>query len=254
MNKVFTNNNVPVLSYGGMKKREAMSFRRPLQIVVAGILTALAGCQTTNKLEPASPVSYTQRHPIQVTNDQVSMQVRAGKNRSGLTRAQRARVGSFVAGYKNTGTGSLRIKAPSSQVNDVQAAGAVAEVRRIMERNAIPRSNIRMVNYYPRNRRVSAPVILSYQRNAALASNCETWPEPSTLTYKNQPYWNFGCATQNNLAAMVANPRDLVQPRRSSPADAQRRDVVIDKYRTGEVTTAKRDESETGTVSDVADK
>ena len=30
---------------------------------------------------------------------------------------------------------------------------------------------------------------------------------------ENRPYWNLGCANQRNLAAMVANPADLVQPR-----------------------------------------
>ena len=35
---------------------------------------------------------------------------------------------------------------------------------------------------------------------------------------ENRPYWNFGCATQRNLAAMVDNPADLVQPRGEAPA------------------------------------
>ena len=51
---------------------------------------------------------------------------------------------------------------------------------------------------------------------------------------ENQPYWNFGCASQRNLAAMVDNPADLVQPRGESPAYTARRSVAIDKYRKGE--------------------
>ena len=40
---------------------------------------------------------------------------------------------------------------------------------------------------------------------------------------ENRQYWNFGCATQRNLAAMVANPADLVQPRSETPPKRQRR-------------------------------
>ena len=43
---------------------------------------------------------------------------------------------------------------------------------------------------------------------------------------ENKPYYNFGCATQRNLAAMIDNPADLEQPRPETPAytvAAQRR-------------------------------
>jgi pilus assembly protein CpaD len=51
---------------------------------------------------------------------------------------------------------------------------------------------------------------------------------------ENQPYWNLGCANQRNLAAMVDNPSDLLQPRGETPAYAGRRSVAIDKYRKGD--------------------
>ncbi len=53
---------------------------------------------------------------------------------------------------------------------------------------------------------------------AAQAGPCGLWPDdlgPSNdmKHFDNQPYYNLGCATQRNLAAMVENPADLVQPR-----------------------------------------
>jgi pilus assembly protein CpaD len=62
---------------------------------------------------------------------------------------------------------------------------------------------------------------------------------------------NFGCATQHNLAAMVADPRDLVAPRRVDAADAQRRMTVLDKYRKGQTTPAEKTAAQSGTVADV---
>ena len=52
-------------------------------------------------------------------------------------------------------------------------------------------------------------------------------------TTDNKHYANFGCATQNNLAAQIANPGDLIAPRGMTPIDAERRSNVIETYRTG---------------------
>ena len=48
---------------------------------------------------------------------------------------------------------------------------------------------------------------------------------------ENRNYQNFGCATQSNLAAIVANPSDLLGPRGESEIDATRRDQVITDWR-----------------------
>ena len=47
---------------------------------------------------------------------------------------------------------------------------------------------------------------------------------------ENRNYYNFGCATQQNLAAMVANPLDLLYPRGMTPPDATRRVGVVGNY------------------------
>jgi len=226
--------------------------RWPLRVGVLLALTTLAACKTTTQLEPIESTSYASRHPIVVTNDVVAMRVLGNRSGRGLSSAQRDRIQSFVSGYKDNGTGPLKIKTPSSALNDVSAAGAAAEVRRIIERNAIPRSDVRIVNYYPKKRRRSSPVILSYRHYSASVGKCGAWPESNTMTFKNKQPWSFGCASQSNLAAMIANPRDLIRPRNSKPADAQRRDQVFAKYRKGDVTTATRSAAETGTVSNVA--
>ncbi|MGO9024168.1 MAG: CpaD family pilus assembly lipoprotein, partial [Beijerinckiaceae bacterium] len=68
----------------------------------------------------------------------------------------------------------------------------------------------------------------------------------------NQPPWNYGCATQNALAAEVANPSDLVQPRAETPAYTMRRATVLQKY-TGGQNTATEESSSTSAakISDV---
>jgi len=61
-----------------------------------------------------------------------------------------------------------------------------------------------------------------------------------TLTYHNQPSQSFGCAGTANLAAMVADPRQFLEPYASGTPDTQRRIVVYDKYIQGEPTASER--------------
>jgi pilus assembly protein CpaD len=68
-------------------------------------------------------------------------------------------------------------------------------------------------------------------------------------TGSNKVNSHFGCADAANLAAMVADPRDLVRPSPDQPADAGRRAVVLGKYRKGEVTTAAKDDQASGAIS-----
>lgn len=44
----------------------------------------------------------------------------------------------------------------------------------------------------------------------AMAPNCPNWEYHKYHEFGSQPSPNFGCADRTNLAAMVANPRDLV--------------------------------------------
>jgi pilus assembly protein CpaD len=52
-----------------------------------------------------------------------------------------------------------------------------------------------------------------------------------------------------NLAAQVANPEDLLRPRDSTPDRRGPRDVVLGKYRKGEVTSSAKDDQANGSIS-----
>ena len=67
----------------------------------------------------------------------------------------------------------------------------------------------------------------------------------------NQVQSQFGCSVTANMAAQVANPADLLGPSAIDPVDAQRRDVMLGKYRRGEVTASASDSQAKGTVSQV---
>lgn len=93
------------------------------------------------------------------------------------------------------------------------------------------------------------PIIVT--KSGAHAKDCGYWPEDMTQTARNEAYANFGCSQQNNIAAMVANPRDLERPRRQAPADATRRSKIFDNYRQGEATAAEQEAQQKVKISDV---
>jgi pilus assembly protein CpaD len=53
------------------------------------------------------------------------------------------------------------------------------------------------------------------------------------------------------MAAMVANPADLVQPRPESPSYTTRRSTVLGKYSKGESTATQYPDQDKGKISDV---
>ena len=78
----------------------------------------------------------------------------------------------------------------------------------------------------------AAPIRLSFMAITAMTDECGKWPEDiANNTIENKNYHNFGCASQNNLAAQIANPMDHVTPRAMSPIDAEQRSNVIKTYR-----------------------
>jgi pilus assembly protein CpaD len=50
-------------------------------------------------------------------------------------------------------------------------------------------------------------------RTRAEVPGCPNWSVPSQPNYNNRTMSNFGCGVNSNLAAMVANPEDLVHGR-----------------------------------------
>ncbi len=79
---------------------------------------------------------------------------------------------------------------------------------------------------------------------------CNPEWENLAQTASNKPYKNFGCVVTANLAAQIADPRDLSHPATATPPDAARRADVMQKYRAGQITSSATDDQSKGTISD----
>lgn len=91
----------------------------------------------------------------------------------------------------------------------------------------------------------SVRVVVS--RTVASVPGCPKWDDHSNTNYNNKTMPNFGCAVNGNLAAMVANPEDLVHGREGSGVgDAATATRAINYYRTAPPS-ATKGLQETGT-------
>jgi pilus assembly protein CpaD len=76
----------------------------------------------------------------------------------------------------------------------------------------------------------SVRVIVS--RTRASVPGCPNWSVPSQPNIENASMSNYGCAVNANLAAMVANPEDLVHGREGSGVgDARTATKAVETYR-----------------------
>jgi pilus assembly protein CpaD len=224
---------------------------------LVGLSAALGACQQTTEIVTASvPDDYRLRHPIAVQEGNRSIVIFVGQARGGLSAPQRNDVMGLAQSWVREGTGAVIADVPVNTANARAAAATYREIRSLLASGGVPSSAIMLRQYQPEDLRTLPTIKLSYPKISATAGPCGLWPEDlgpnlqDTGYNENRPYHNFGCATQRNLAAMVDNPADLVQPRPETPAYTMRRNAAFEKYRKGTSTTTTYPESDKAKLSD----
>ena len=221
---------------------------RPL--FAAAALLALAGCGGFNGREEAY---YTPEnmHPITVSKDVATLKLDAAMDLGYLNGRQKMQVAAFARAYTERGHGPIVVSVPDRSLNKGAASDFLNDVSRALADEGVTDDRVVYKPYQVAADKTSAPVVMTFNRYVAQASPCGDWSMNYSYNPKNLNPPNFGCATQNNLAAVIADPADLVHPRTMDPADAERRSVVLDKYRKGESTAAQRADSDSASVSEV---
>lgn len=220
-----------------------------LSTVVFSAALLLAGCGGFTGAEDAMMHNHELRHPISVQADIATLPVFVTNARGDLSDADRAAVTRFASEYKQRGHGPLTVATPDASYGS-RPVGALVDLRDTLTQTGIGGDVVNFASYDAKGD-PDAPILLSFKRFVAQASPCGNWSQDLAYDPSNGPAPNFGCASQHNLAAMIADPADLVSPRDMTPSDAQRRSVVLDKYRKGEVTSATRGDSDSAAVSEI---
>lgn len=226
---------------------------------VAIFLLALpaGGCIRTSPRfqEPLTLSNPNERFPILVRQGEVAIDLAVYRGGDGLTPTQRVKLGSFLTDYRRQAADRLLIRAPSGAQNEGATMKAMEDVRSALRAAGIPSRTVMLEPYYA-NGDPGAPLHISYLRAVAQAPECGDWSENLARDPQNMPWPNLGCATQANLAAMVDDPNDFIEPRTETARSGERRDVVWGKYVKGETTGSKwsptdRPLSERANISEV---
>ncbi len=244
------------------RNTQATTQRRRRRTVVTAVALALVGgwlaaCKTTETPDTIPfAYDYRERHPITLQEGARTVELFIGRRRAGLTPNQRADVAAFADRWHRDATGGIEIRVPSGTSNDHAAHETVSEIEGILVAAGVPKNGIAVRSAHPVDPSQLVPIVLSYPKITAAAGPCGLWPNDlgpgAGIDYDtNIPYWNLGCSSQRNLAAMVDDPADLVQPRGEIPAYTARRSVVMDKYRKGETPATTYPDNDKNKISDV---
>jgi pilus assembly protein CpaD len=228
----------------------------------AGALVALAvvlgACTHTGDqaTTPTIPDDYRQRHPIAVEEANRSVVIFIGHARGGLSASQRADVMGLAQTWLQEATGPILADVPIDTSNAAVAADSFREIQALLTAAGVPPRGVTIHRYHPTDPRQMATIRLNYPRMAAVAGPCGLWPDDigssskGNSYYNNEHYYNFGCAYQRDMAAMIDNPADLVQPRSETPAYTARRTEAFEKYRKGTATATQYPDSEKAKLSE----
>jgi pilus assembly protein CpaD len=225
---------------------------------LVGLAVALGACTHTEEVVKAVsyPDDYHQRHPIAIQETERSVVIFVGHARGGLSASQRADVLGLAQTWLREGTGAINADVPVDTPNARAAADSFREIQSLLAAAGVPPRGITVRRYHPEDPRQLAAIRLNYPKLSAVAGPCGLWPEDLGPSIKNKnylenkQYYNFGCAYQRNMAAMVDNPSDLEQPRSETPAYTPRRSEAFEKYRKGNSTATTYPEADKAKLSD----
>ena len=219
----------------------------------AGLISLGACASSAPTAVPSSYLAGTalDRNEVGVTKRTEFLEVAIDPQASELSSSDRQRIRSFINLYAQRGHGPLVMSLPQASANPQLAVTAVAEARAIAWESGVEYDEI-AGSAHGAGAAVSQPMIIAFQIYDAVAPDCA---QKSTYDFSdvasNNTMPTLGCSVRTNLAAMIADPADLLGTRVLEQGDPGRREVILEKFRKGESTAATRSDQESGAVSQV---
>ena len=209
--------------------------------------TALIGGCASMTASGEPPLTPLSRYSLQVEPglDRIALAV----HDEGLSSNQRAALNDLVGRYMASGVGRIRVEGPSGE--DPAAARQTWAVRSALQSAGLPADRIVVASYSAPDPR--APVLAGFETVRAVIPNCGAEPRAMEGRFSNESSLGLGCAINANLAAQIADPRDIIGHRPISPADSGRAAVVFDNYRKGQVTSAPQEQLGEGRIARAVD-
>lgn len=203
------------------------SLRGNASPIVVAIVALLAGaCDGGRLISEADtrPTDAMKLHPVSAEVQTASLDV--SSVRGGVLGSDAyLDVTRFVREYRRDGRSVLTIEVPRGG----SSARMIDQIRYVADANGVGHRRVRVVQ----RRDGNAGITLKYERIAAIAPECGDWSEDATRRPEIGPYRNFGCASQRNLANMVAYPTDLLFPQVEADRQGDNRSKGYQDFSTG---------------------
>jgi pilus assembly protein CpaD len=210
-------------------------------IFVASAL-AVSGCASMSG-DASAPMTPLSRYALRVEPglDRIALAV----HDQGLSANQQAALRGLAARYGASGSGPVRIEAPAG--DDPVAAGQAYAMRAALQSAGVPGENIQMAAYAAPDPR--APVLAGFETVRAHIPDCSSERRDLAGRFSNQSSGGFGCAITANMAAQIADPRDILGARAMTPADSGRAAVIFDDYRKGQASSTPQEPLVAGQIA-----
>ncbi|MGV8929872.1 MAG: CpaD family pilus assembly protein [Brevundimonas sp.] len=209
-------------------------------VLAAGI--AITGCASTSS-DMGPPITPLSRYALQVEPglDRIALAV----HEQGLSANQHAALRDLAGRYRVSGAGHIRIESPAG--DDPVAVEQAYAVRSFLQASGVPGERIHMAAYAAPDSR--APVLAGFETLRASIPDCAAEARNMAGRASNQSSGGFGCAITANMAAQIADPRDILGARPMTPADSGRAAVVFDNYRKGQNSSTPQEPLVNGRIS-----
>lgn len=188
-------------------------------IILLGLASVLGACQTTAPTDrPAKGLSSV-NVPV-VTRTDYALDLSAPDGR--LSSPEAARLDgwfrSMVLGYGDMVyiDGPAGYDARGDVARIAGQYGMLVSLGAPMTAGTVPPGMVRVV----------------VARSSASVPGCPNWSKPSTPNFDDSSMSNYGCGVNSNMAAMIANPQDLVSGREGSGVgDTVTASKAVEQYR-----------------------
>jgi pilus assembly protein CpaD len=198
--------------------------------LVAAILSLGLASATLAACEANMPdYEYGLQHPVKVETRTALLILEPGPGGQ-VSAVDIPAIGEFSRDFVNKAAGGITIKVGATSTADPLAQAFANDVTQILTSRGIPAEAIQLSYATDPEMAKYGRAVMEFPIYVALADECGTWKDRVEFTPVNENTYNYGCSMQRNIAAMVVNPRDLVDAAEPSGRLAARADNVVGKY------------------------
>lgn len=219
----------PTIMAAPRRRKAGLAFATTATTLALGF--TLLGCDEHRLSDRAALMlsSVETAHPITFHTRVEELLIEIPPRGDALSQTQYADVYRFARRFRAEANGHLTVSLPGTARPGVGYASALEDIIAALQEAEIPDAKVRRARH-TRSHGGLAVLKLSYGRPIAVPPECGKWPRDVGHDHQRVPYPQWGCATQRNFAAMIANARDLQRPQEEDPRSAERRSATWSKY------------------------